>query len=135
MANISLPANMDNFDNIMDFIQRNAEKTGFNKKKTQEIRLACEEIIINIINYAYPDKKGNIEIHCDATKGGKDYQIKIIDWGIPFNPLSNPEPDTSIPIEDREIGGLGIYLVRNVMDKINYQREDDKNILVCVKYL
>jgi serine/threonine-protein kinase RsbW len=48
--------------------------------------------------------------------------------------LSNPEPDTSIPIENREIGGLGIYLVRNVMDKIDYQRDGEKNILICVKY-
>jgi anti-sigma regulatory factor (Ser/Thr protein kinase) len=135
MASISLAANMDNFDDILDFVQSQVEKTGFSKKKTQEIRLACEEIIINIINYAYPDKKGNIEIHCDTTtRGGKGYQIKIIDWGIPFNPLSNPEPDTSIPIENREIGGLGIYLVRNVMDKIDYQRDGEKNILICVKY-
>jgi anti-sigma regulatory factor (Ser/Thr protein kinase) len=74
MASISLAANMDNFDDILDFVQSQVEKTGFSKKKTQEIRLACEEIIINIINYAYPDKKGNIEIHCDTTtRGGKGY--------------------------------------------------------------
>jgi anti-sigma regulatory factor (Ser/Thr protein kinase) len=125
---------MDNFESLMDFVQSQVEKAGYDKKKTQKIRLACEEIIINIIRYAYPDKRGSVEIHCDTTSGGKGYQIKIIDWGIPFNPLSNPEPDTSIPIEEREIGGLGIFLARTVMDKIDYQRDGDKNILICEKY-
>ena len=134
MTSIRLPANMDNFEPLMDFVQSQMEKAGYDKKKTQKIRLACEEIIINIIRYAYPDKKGSVEIHFNTTEGGKGYQVKIIDWGIPFNPLSIPEPDTSMPIEEREIGGLGIFLVRNVMDKIDYQRNGDKNILVCEKY-
>lgn len=135
MADIIIPANMENFDRLMDFIQVEAENAGFDKKPVNKIRLACEEIIINVINYAYPDKEGDIEIKCNSNKDGSGFFIKIIDWGAPFNPLSKPEPDINAPADEREIGGLGIFLVRKVIDKFDYIREGNSNILTLFKYL
>ena len=135
MADIIMPANMENFDKLMDFIQVEAENAGFDKKPVNKIRLACEEIIINVINYAYPDKEGDIEIKCNSNKDDSGFFIKIIDWGAPFNPLSKPEPDINAPADEREIGGLGIFLVRKVIDKFDYTREGNSNILTLFKYL
>ena len=134
MADIIMPANMENFDRLMDFIQIEAENVGFDKKPVNKIRLACEEIIINVINYAYPDKEGDIEIKCNSNKDGSGFFIKIIDWGVPFNPLSKSEPDINAPADEREIGGLGISLVRKVIDKFDYIREGNSNILTLFKY-
>jgi serine/threonine-protein kinase RsbW len=133
MESLKILAKMDNFNSMMDFIQENSEKAGFEKKTVKKIRLACEEMIINIINYAYPDKEGNIEIVSDYLKNNNSLIIKIIDDGIPFNPLSSQEPDIDASIEDRKIGGLGIFLARKVMDKIDYKREKGQNILVLTK--
>lgn len=134
MANIIAHADMENFNRIIEFIQAEAENIGFDKKLVKKIRLACEEIIINVINYAYPDKEGDIEIKCDSEKDGKGFLIKIIDWGTPFNPLSKPEPDINAPANEREIGGLGIFLARKVLDKFDYIREGNSNVLTLFKY-
>jgi anti-sigma regulatory factor (Ser/Thr protein kinase) len=134
MADIIMPANMENFDRLMEFIQVEAKNAGFDNELVNKIRLACEEIIINVINYAYPDKEGDIEIKCDSDKEDNGFLIKITDWGAPFNPLSKSEPDINAPAEKREIGGLGIFLVRKVMDKFDYVRDGNSNILTLSKY-
>ena len=127
---------MDNLENAVDFVAAEAEKAGFDKINLNRIRLACEEIIVNIINYAYPDKTGFMDIVCKDNPARKGLRIEIEDQGIPFNPLmSAPEDTTSLPLEDRAVGGLGIHLVRKVMDELDYRRDNDRNILILVKYL
>ena len=112
-----------------------AKKQGVDSKKIHQIELAVEEIVVNIIHYAYPpDSPGDIEIHCGFEEE-KKLIIEIIDWGIPFDPLSVPEPDTETDLEDRDIGGLGIFFVRKLMDEVYYRREAGKNVLTLVMYL
>lgn len=96
------------------------------------IHLACEEIIMNIVSYAYPDDvEGYVKIQIESDD--KAITISFIDSGVAFDPLAKEMPDTSIPLEDRDIGGLGIFLTQQTMDDVTYQRVDDKNILTIKK--
>jgi serine/threonine-protein kinase RsbW len=125
-------AKLDNLESMLDFIEQSAKELGFDARKLNQVRLASEEALVNVINYAYPDKCGNIEI--TSATDEKGLLLEIIDWGIPFNPLLLPEPDIDSPMENRKIGGLGIYMVRSIMDIVDYRRDEDKNVLSLVKY-
>ena len=129
----SFPARLENLEPMLDFLTEISKKHGVDTKKANQIRLAAEEVLINIINYAYLNNEGNIEVDYTITEG-MALKIEISDSGIPFNPLALPEPDISVPIEKRKIGGLGIHLIRNIIDKVSYKREHDKNILTLIKY-
>ena len=133
MAEIILPAELGNLELMIRFVRNGAEKSSFSSKDMNRIQLAAEEVLVNIISYAYPDESGNIKItyNIEADKG---LVIEFTDWGIPFDPLSLPEPDIEASIEDREIGGLGIYIMRSLMDEVDYRREVDRNILTVVKH-
>ncbi|MCK5665716.1 MAG: SpoIIE family protein phosphatase, partial [Thiotrichaceae bacterium] len=91
-----------------------------------------DELLNNIISYAYPDKDEH-EIEIRIEHCGDDLVITIADDGIPFNPFQKEGPNIKLSIEDREIGGLGIHLVRQLMDKVSYQRKIDKNVVTLVK--
>jgi anti-sigma regulatory factor (Ser/Thr protein kinase) len=130
-AKIILPAKLENLKFMIKFIQEGAERQGFDKKESNQIQTASEEALVNIINYAYPDKEGNIEINYDASDNKRSV-IEIIDCGIPFDPLTLPKPDINASIEDRKIGGLGIYMMRKIMDEVNYKRKQGKNILTLI---
>ena len=135
MERILLPATMENFEKMIEFIRNGAAATGFDSKMVNKINLACEEALVNVIKYAYPDKVGDVEITYKIINGEKGMQIEIIDWGISFNPLSIEKPNIDAPIEERPIGGLGIYMVLNIMDKVNYRRDQDRNIFTLIKFL
>jgi serine/threonine-protein kinase RsbW len=128
----TIPAKLDNLESMLQFIRNGAEQQGFSKKDINRIQVAAEEALVNVISYAYPDDGGDVEIRCNA-KGAEGLVIEIIDWGIPFDPLSLPEPDIEAPPEEREVGGLGIHIMRNIMDEVSYKREGDRNILMLVK--
>jgi serine/threonine-protein kinase RsbW len=133
MERIVLAAKIENLESMLEFITAQARTLGFDDKRINQIQLASEELLINIINYAYPDKNGEIEITC-RPKQAKGLEVEIADSGIPFNPLTQPQPDINAPLEDRKIGGLGIHLVRNTMDGVNYKRQGGRNILTFIKY-
>ncbi len=135
MCKTILPAKIENLQEMLDFIKDSIKNIDLTKKTKHKILISFEEITMNIISYAYPEiKDGKIEIICDNIEDEKKIIIKIIDWGIPFNPLSKEEPDLEIPIQERQIGGLGIFMVREFMDEVNYKREDGKNILIFIKF-
>ena len=92
------------------------------------VNLAVEELILNIISYAY-ETPGVCDIHFLMLIDDVNVGIVIEDFGKPFNPLEKEAPDTSLPIDQRDIGGLGIHLVRNIFDSMTYRREGDKNVL------
>lgn len=94
--------------------------------------LALEELITNIIKYGYDNEDPHqiaIRLIVDATH----FELQITDDGHPFNPFDRPEPDTTLPIEEREIGGLGIHFIRNLLDTWHYERCDDRNIVTVRK--
>jgi len=125
-------AKLESLEPAVKFIRSEAEKLGFDKKKINQIELVSEEILVNIINYAYPEREGSFEVNCTPEENNA-LKVRITDWGVPFNPLSLPDPDVNLPIEEREIGGLGIYLVRRNVDEVSYERQNDANILTFVK--
>lgn len=127
-AKMIFPAKLEDLESMIGFIKDGAGRYGFDDKKIGQIHLASEEALVNIINYAYPDKNGSIEITYD-TKEDKGLEIEIIDWGIPFDPLSIPEPDIDAPIKDRTIGGLGIFFIKKLVDEVRYRRDGQRNIL------
>ena len=100
----------------------------------QAADLALEEHLTNLMNYAYDDKLSHdIVVRCSVDQNA--LTIEVEDDGTPFNPLLNPEVDTSVPLKDKPIGGLGIHLIRKFMDELHYQREAGRNILSMRKRL
>lgn len=109
------------------------EENNANSKAVYQMNLALEEIFVNIVNYAYPDKDGKVDISYKLNKKDKSINIKIKDKGKEFNPLAAKDPDLAASAKDRKIGGLGIFIAKNVVDEIKYQRKDDENILEIFK--
>jgi len=99
------------------------------------IELAVEETVVNIINYAYPpDSPGNIQLSCQFSHK-HELILTIVDSGVAYNPLSREDPDTEAGIDERGIGGLGVFLTIQMMDDVCYKNENGKNILTLVKKL
>ena len=116
------------------FIDEVCEANGFDMATTMQINLAIEEAVVNVMNYAYPaGTKGDITIEAKANK--TEMFIIISDMGTPFDPTAKAEVDITLSAEDRSIGGLGIHLIRQIMDNINYERVDGHNILTLMKKL
>ena len=135
MVKKSFPAVMSSLDEMVELVAGECEKVGFEKKNLHHIQLACEEVIVNIISYAYPDETGDIRISIDLPDERPGISIYIKDSGIPFNPLEKKDPDVSASASEREIGGLGIFLVKKVMDTVDYLRKDESNIVHLEKFL
>jgi len=128
---IKITACIENLDSVLDFINEQPEFLKCSVKIQTQINIAVEEIFVNIAHYAYPDNCGYADILFEYSA----FSIKItfIDNGIPYNPLSKKDPDITLPAEERQIGGLGIYMVKKSMDDISYKYKDGQNILVIVK--
>jgi serine/threonine-protein kinase RsbW len=127
LLSLKLPARLENLQSFMKPVLNCAKTEGFDQKRIQEIELALEETLANIFNYAYPGTPGDVEINCKLETGR--LIIEIIDSGIPFDITSLSDPDLTADIEERKIGGLGVFLVKKMMDEVRYRREKDRNIL------
>ncbi len=133
MEKIKMEAKMENFEKLIEFVLEKVNRiTNNNKKVENQIRLAMEEVLANVINYAYSNNDGIVELRFENPKD-RNIKIQVIDQGEKFDPLSKEDPDISLGIEERKIGGLGIFMVKNIMDKVTYTREKNKNILVLEK--
>ena len=130
---ITSPPDINNLHLFTDYAREEADKAGFSDTDISRIELAIEEAAVNIINYSFPDEEGEISMECDFRH--QSLQITLSDNGIPFNPLEYCPPDITLPAQEREVGGLGIFLIRNLMDEVEYRREEDKNILMMRKKL
>lgn len=117
---------------VNEFVKNVAQRTGYSPEQVSSIQLAIEEAVVNVMNYAYPEgETGEVEIQAAAS--ADLLRFKVIDSGMPFAPTDAPDVDTSLSAEERQIGGLGIFLVRQMMDVINYERIDGKNVLTLTK--
>jgi sigma-B regulation protein RsbU (phosphoserine phosphatase) len=113
-------------------VKQVAEQLSLDKSLTSKLRLAVEEAVVNVMEYAYP--KGTTgEVNIRATSNGNMLKFIISDTGVSFNPTEVTAADTTLSAEERPIGGLGILLVRELMDSINYERIDGKNVLTLIK--
>lgn len=119
---------------LSDFMKSVTYKLKIKNSLGRQLRLAVEEAVVNVINYAFPaGTTGEISVKVMILSDGETLNIQIIDAGVPFDPTAKEKTDTSLSAEDRQIGGLGILLVRELMDTINYERNEGKNILTLVK--
>ena len=129
---VQLKNNITEIERLSKIVAEFGENNNLSSKVLYALNLALEEILTNIISYGYED---NNEHHIVIRLSLKDEELvaEVEDDGRPFNPLEVPEPDISRPLEDRQIGGLGIHLVRNLMDGLEYSRHEAKNLLVMKK--
>lgn len=125
------PAEDSILDELLGICESELETVNCPMKVVVQISVAVEEIFVNIAHYAYPDGNGTFTFSMDASE--HHVQITFKDSGIEFNPLAKEDPDVTLSAEEREIGGLGIYMVKKSMDIVEYKYEDGMNILMFVK--
>jgi sigma-B regulation protein RsbU (phosphoserine phosphatase) len=129
-----LPNDIGTVPQLNEFIDSLAEEIGLDMSLTMSLNLAIEEAVVNVMNYAYPiGESGHVEIEAVADDEWLSFIIR--DSGIAFDPTTKEDADTTLSAEERPIGGLGIFLVRQLMDVIEYERIDNKNVLVLRKRL
>jgi anti-sigma regulatory factor (Ser/Thr protein kinase) len=125
---LTLPNDINTIPQLNEFIDTVCEELEIDMALAMSLNLAMEEAVVNVMDYAYPagtEGEVNIEAIADQTQ----LHFIISDSGKPFDPTAKEEVDTTLSAEERPIGGLGIHLIRQLMDDISYERKDDKNIL------
>ena len=133
MAELTVAAALERLDCVLSFVNGEMERSGCPPKLMAQVDLAVEEIFVNIARYAYHPDTGEASVRCEA--GGDPFQIVVsfADRGRPFDPLDRADPDVSLDAEGRQIGGLGILLTKKLMDDVQYEYRDGKNILTLRK--
>ena len=135
MKVLNVEATIENLAKVFVFLQESLEKADVPPKVKRQIKLCVEELYMNITHYAYNPNTGPASIAVDVVNDREPTRIVIsfTDEGIPYDPLAKEDPDLELGLDERPVGGLGIYLVKNTMDKIEYERKDDRNILTIEK--
>ena len=129
---ITLPNKLEELSRLNAFVDEICEEHGCDMDMTMRMNLAMEEAVVNVIDYAYPpDTVGYVDIK--AMSYDDHLEFVISDSGKPFDPTKKEEVDISLPVDERRIGGLGIHLVRQLMDSVSYERKDGRNILTLIK--
>jgi len=131
---LKITASSSDLDKVINFIDEELTEKNYSAEEKNEICIAVEEVFMNIVNYAYKDLENN---QCGEVKIKISADTKTIicfeDKGRPYNPLEQPDPDLNKPIIEREIGGLGIFMVKKMMNSMEYSRKNGKNVLVITK--
>lgn len=135
MKELVLQASADRLEEVQEFVRGEMEAAGSSLKAISQVEIAVEEIYINIANYAYPFGGGEAAIRCETDREAPKITIQFLDAGTPFDPLAKEDADISLSAEERSVGGLGILMVKKLMDEVTYCYEEGKNILTIVKYL
>lgn len=130
---ITVSAEVDSLPEITEFVEANLVKFGCNMKMITQVNIALDEIVSNIARYAYSPGKGNVTVALEILKNPKAVSVTFIDNGKPYNPLEKNDPDVSLSADEREVGGLGIFMVKKSMDDMHYEYSDGKNIFTIVK--
>ncbi len=104
-------------------------------RERMHIELVTEEIFVNIANYAYSEPGGFVTIRRSGGEGPEGLTLTFIDGGVPYDPLQKPDPDLTLPAEERPIGGLGVFLVKKIVDEAGYEYKEGKNILTVRKVI
>jgi serine/threonine-protein kinase RsbW len=133
MESLRLPADMESLERLCAFVVQQAQECGISGDRLLRIELVLEELLTNVIHYAYPEGQGDLQIQC-FLKDPLRFCLRIQDWGSPFNPCMCEDPDLTKNVCDRPVGGLGIYLVRVLVDELEYHREENTNqVTLCFK--
>ena len=138
MANVfelNISAEVENLPKVLSFLEGHLENAGCSMKAQMQITVAAEEIFVNIASYAYAPGTGEAAVRLEISDEPKTAAITFLDSGKPFDPLAKEDPDVTLSAEEREIGGLGIYMTKKTMDEVLYEYKDGKNVLTLIKRL
>lgn len=131
---ITLPNDITAVPQLSSFVDNVCSRLNIDGSTVMQMNLALEEAVVNVMNYAYPKgTKGDVDIR--ALCDGAQMKFVLIDSGTPFDPTKHQTPDVQLSADERAIGGLGIFLVTQIMDNVSYERRNEKNILTLCKNL
>ena len=133
MTSKTFPAKTDALSEVLGFVEETLENYECSMKNQTAICVAIEEVFVNVASYAYGEGSGDVTLDIGFDEANRDVTFRLIDQGVPFDPLKKPDPDITLAIEERQVGGLGIFIVKKTMDTVHYAYEDGKNILTMIK--
>ena len=135
MKEIKVEATIENLAKVFTFLQESLDKCDMPPKVKRQIKLCVEEVYMNITHYAYNPEVGSAKIGVDVVGGDEQSRVIIsfADEGKPYDPLKRDDPDLELSLDERPIGGLGIYLVKTTMDNVAYEHKDGQNVLTIEK--
>ena len=135
MKELNIAATVENIETVTDFVNEQLEALDCPMKAQMQIDIAIDELFGNIAHYAYNPEIGQATVRVEVTQDPLAVVITFIDNGAPYDPLAKADPDITLSTEEREIGGLGIFMVKKTMDEIAYEYKDGQNILAIKKNL
>ncbi len=133
MEKLTVDAKLENLSSVTEFILSALESRDCPMKIIMQMELVIEEIFVNIASYAYKEEVGSATICREVYEDPRAIELTFIDSGTPYNPLEHKDPNINLSAEERQIGGLGIFLVKKNVDEISYSHEDGNNILTVKK--
>ena len=133
MKTLTVPAERDQLDTVQGFVDEALDQLPLTFETRLQIQIAVEELFANIASYAYAPGTGEAVIGCQVEQEPPSITIQFRDWGKPFDPLAKEDADITLSAEERQIGGLGIYMVKNSMDDVDYVYENGQNVLTIRK--
>ena len=135
MKELTLEAAVGNVAEVLAFADAELERADCPMKAQMQLDLAMEEIFVNIANYAYAPGTGMATVRVEVAGDPPEATVTFEDRGIPYDPLAKEDPDVTLPAEERQIGGLGIFLTKSIMDEVTYAYTDGRNVLTLKKKL
>ena len=132
MKELTIQAIKGNLERVLTFVDEYLESLDCPMKTQMQLDVAVEELFINIASYAYAPGTGPVTVQLEAEQEPLSVTITFIDHGVPYDPLTKADPDVTLSAEERQIGGLGIYIVKKSMDAISYVYRDGQNVL-CIR--
>ena len=133
MTNKTFPARIEALSDVLGFVDETLESYECPMKIQTAVCVAIEEVFVNVAHYAYGDGEGEMTLGIGFDAALREVTFRMADKGIPFDPLKKPDPDITLSAEEREIGGLGIFITKKTMDTVTYAYENGENILTMTK--
>lgn len=130
---LTLPAEVERLPQVLSFLEETLEAAECPMKTMMQISVAAEEVFVNIASYAYAPGKGTAQVCTEILEAPRRVVMTFSDSGVPFDPLKRDDPDVTLSAEERDIGGLGIYMAKKVMDEVRYEYKNGQNVLTLVK--
>ena len=131
--NKTFPAEEEQLSSVLDFVEETLSSVDCSLKLQTAICVAIEEVFVNVAHYAYGDGNGAVDFKITFDPTSRLVTFQMADKGIPFDPLAKPDPDITLTAEERQIGGLGIFITKKTMDTVSYAYENGQNILTMIK--
>ena len=135
MTNQTFPAKIEALPDVLGYVEQTLEGFECPLKIQMAVCVAIEEVFVNVAHYAYGDGEGDMNLGIGFDEESRTITLRMTDQGVAFDPLQKPDPDVTLSAEDRQIGGLGIFITKKTMDSITYAYENGENILTMTKKL